>query len=715
MQLEVRLLGDVALLVDGHSLDLGGTRQRSVLAILLLQRDRAISTELLADRLWPDDQPLSAIKTVQVYVSRLRHALGPEASRLTSTSSGYRLTVADDEFDVARFERGLRQAREALASGTTDAARATLEAALAEWSGTALGDLADEQFARLEADRLEELRLQAIEELYEMRIGAGSGREAIAELRRLVADEPGRERLWRLLMFALYADGRQAEALEAYQEARRYLADELGLDPSPELQELERAILTQEAPRPHRAVVMPTVAEPATEPEPVARRTRRTVTVLRADVVRPSDDEADPELLAALDRRALDVVRRAVERHGGTIDRTDQDGMTVVFGLTVAREDDALRAVRAADELRDGAANAVAFRIGVATGEVVAGSPLGPAPAPALTGTPLKEAARLAARATPLTVLLATGTEALIRGVVSTRPQSSGRHDDEPASSAVRLVALTDGDAIVRRTTTPFVGRTAELDGLVAAFERVVADGAPGLVTVLGAPGVGKSRLVAEALARVAERATILRSRCLPYGDGITYWPVRELVLEAADIGSGESRTDALRRLDTVVAGSDALVRDRVAAVIGLSDVPVPAEEIRWAVRRFCEALAAARPLVVLVDDLQWAEPILVELLEHILDLGHGPLLLVTIARPELEEVHPDWLIRATLGLTRLEALNETDAAVLLDQLAPELPPGLLRTGILAAAEGNPLFVEQFVAYMFDEPGHVGRTFHEDA
>ena len=209
-----------------------------------------VATELLADRLWPDDQPLTAIKTIQVYVSRIRHALGPAADRLSSSATGYRLAVADDELDAARFERGLRQAREALAAGSPDAALAGLEETLAEWSGPALGDLAGEQFARREADRLEELRLQAFEELFELRIAAGSGREAIGELRRLAAEQPGRERLWRLLMLALYADGRQGEALEAYQDARRYLADELGLDPGPELVELERAILTQEAPRP---------------------------------------------------------------------------------------------------------------------------------------------------------------------------------------------------------------------------------------------------------------------------------------------------------------------------------------------------------------------------------------------------------------------------------------------------------------------------------
>jgi DNA-binding SARP family transcriptional activator len=722
VKLEFRLLGDIAVLADGRPLELGGTRQRSVLALLVLQRDRSIATELLADRLWPDEQPLTAIKTIQVYVSRLRHALGPDAPRLTSAANGYRLAVADEELDAARFERRLRQAREALAGGSSDAALSTLEEALSCWSGPALGDLAGEQFARREADRLEELRLQAHEELLELRIGAGSGRDAIGELRHLLADQPGRERLWRLLMLALYADGRQAEALEAYRDARRYLADELGLDPGPELQELEHAILTQEAPRPGQTALgatesaMPVNAMTA-ETEPAPRR-RRVVTVLHADVVSASVVDLDPELLEARGRRALEVVRRAVERHGGTIDRADHAGVTAVFGLTVAREDDALRAIRAAVEVTGDAAtadvrNPVAFRVGLVTGEVLAGPKDGDGAT--IAGSLLKVGADLAARAGPHEVLLASETAGLVRGATTTERASLGSERDPTASSAVRLIALTDGEAIVRRTTTPFVGREVELDALVAAFEQVVSEGAPGLVTVIGAPGVGKSRLVAELFARISKRATILRSRCLPYGEGITYWPVRELILTASGIGSSEPPHVSLEKVESVVAGLDGAeqVRDGVATIVGLLDQPVPAEDIRWAVRRFFEALAAERPLVLLVDDLQWAEPVLVELLEHVLDLGRGSILLVTIARPELEEARPEWLTRPNLSLIRLEALSEADAATLLDHLAPDMPQGPLRSRVLGAAEGNPLFVEQFVAYVSDEAGAAGRGLND--
>ena len=252
---------------------------------------------------------------------------------------------------------------------------------------------------------------------------------------------------------------------------------------------------------------------------------------------------------------------------------------------------------------------------------------------------------------------------------------------------------------------------------LLVAFERVASEATPGLVDVIGAPGVGKSRLVAESFARIAERARILRSRCLPYGDGITYWPVRELVLAAAGIAPGEPRGGALAKLDTVVAGRDQgdLVRSRIAAVVGLSDDPVPGEEIPWAARRLFEAL---RPNAR--SSCSWMT-------------SNGPSrrcstcsstswILVGVrsssspsrARSSRRCARTGSLDPSHL-LVRLDSLDESDAATLLDHLAPELPPGPLRSRILATAEGNPLFVEQFVAYASDEvdvdgPGLDHRT-----
>ena len=278
--------------------------------------------------------------------------------------------------------------------------------------------------------------------------------------------------------------------------------------------------------------------------------------------------------------------------------------MTAIFGLTVAREDDALRAVRAADELR-------ARRT---SSSVSASRPAKSWPARTIGPAPLLSGARSgsrpASRARPrVKSCWRRRPNELVRGATSTQPVPRREDDDGTGSSAVRLVALTEGrdrppdDHAVRRPC-----RRTRQPGRRLRADR--SEGTPGLVTVIGAPGVGKSRLVAEAFARIAERATILRSRCLPYGDGITYWPVRELVFAAAGIGPGEPRADASPNSMQSSAGrtgpgSSATGSRRSSG----GRRPVPAEEIRWAVRRFFEALAAERPLVLLVDDLQWAEP----------------------------------------------------------------------------------------------------------
>jgi class 3 adenylate cyclase len=263
------------------------------------------------------------------------------------------------------------------------------------------------------------------------------------------------------------------------------------------------------------------------EAEP--RRTRRIVTVLRANPARsPESLDQDPEITETFERRVMDTVRRAVERHGGTIDRTDYDGVTGVFGLVVAREDDALRAIWAAAELIGDASTGepVTFRVGIATGEVLTGSSDGRGSS--VTGAPIHAASRLAVQAARREVLLALETERLVRDVTSTEKVNPAAGTSS-GSPALRLIAITDGQLNGRDPTTPFVGRIAELEALLLAFGQVSSEGRPGVATVIGPAGIGKSRLVAEFFARISARATILRSRCLPYGDGITFWPVREL------------------------------------------------------------------------------------------------------------------------------------------------------------------------------------------
>ena len=245
---DFRLLGPVEVVRNGHPLRLGGRRQRSLLALLLLEPGRPVSTDRLIDELWPEVPPPGAEGALRVYVSRLRTSLGVD--QLSARPPGYALEVEDDRLDVRRFERLLAEGHRALARGAAGLAAERLGAALALWRGAALADVGDGGVLAQEARRLEELRLVCVEERIEAELSLGRHVAVVPELERLVAEEPLRERLWRQLVMALYRSEREAEALAAYQRARTFLAEELGLQPSEELRALERAVLRHEIARP---------------------------------------------------------------------------------------------------------------------------------------------------------------------------------------------------------------------------------------------------------------------------------------------------------------------------------------------------------------------------------------------------------------------------------------------------------------------------------
>ena len=255
MGLDVRVLGDLGLTRDGVELDLGGRRPRALLALLVVERGRMVGMDAIVDRLWPDDPPDAAVKTIQVYVSRLRAALGDERERIVSAGGGYRFALADDELDAALFGADVAKGRGLLAAGSAETAIGRLDRALERWHGRPFGELADEPFLLPETRRLEDLHAEANELRASALVAAGRPEEAIAPMRRLVADEPARESAWTQLLLALYAAGRQAEALDAFHRVRTYLDGELGIEPGPDLQAAHLAVLQQTA---------PVVARPAT-------------------------------------------------------------------------------------------------------------------------------------------------------------------------------------------------------------------------------------------------------------------------------------------------------------------------------------------------------------------------------------------------------------------------------------------------------------------
>jgi class 3 adenylate cyclase/tetratricopeptide (TPR) repeat protein len=407
-----------------------------------------------------------------------------------------------------------------------------------------------------------------------------------------------------------------------------------------------------------------------------AAASRRTVTVLFCDIVdsTPLGERLDPETWRRVQRGYFDATRRVLERHGGTVEKFIGDAVMAVFGLPTLHEDDALRALRAASELREAVAPLdeelvrdhglrLRLRIGVATGEVMAGDPADGSSF--ATGETVVVAQRIESAARPSEVLVADSTYQLASGAALVEPV-----DPVPAKGmaqpvpAWRLIGVQpDQPAVARRLDTPLVGRREELEQLRAAFDEVVAERRCRLVAVLGPAGIGKSRLAREFLIEVEQQAAIRIGRCPPYGDGITFWPVADILPDE----TFEGTTD----------------------------------DIFLRVRRELEVMARQQPLVVGFDDVHWGEPNFLNLLEYLVGwITNAPVLVLCLARPELLE-------RRTLPHAEsiaLEPLSEDDTEALLDVLGA---PAEARERIAEAAEGNPLFVEQMAAMASDAGGDV--------
>jgi class 3 adenylate cyclase/tetratricopeptide (TPR) repeat protein len=437
---------------------------------------------------------------------------------------------------------------------------------------------------------------------------------------------------------------------------------------------------------------------------------RKTVTVLFADVVSSTalGEQLDPEALRRVMARYFEAARAAVEHHGGTVEKFIGDAVMAVFGIPTLHEDDALRAVRAAAELRSslGALNeqlereagvTLELRIGLNTGEVVAGSGES-----LVTGDAVNVAKRFEEAAGAGQILVGDPTYRLVRDAVEAKPvEPLALKGKDATVAAFRIASVKEGvPERARRLDSPMVGRDRERGLLEQAYERAVGDRACHLFTVLGAAGVGKSRLIEEFLSGITE-ATVARGRCLPYGEGITFWPLLEVVrqLHGENVVAGI----AARLSDDENAE---LIAERVAGAVGLGEDAGSGEETFWAARKLFEAHAHERPLVVVFDDVQWGEPTFLDLVEHVADWSRdAPILAVCMGRPELLDKRPGWgggKFNATSVL--LEPLSDDDSAELIVNLLgrAELAPAV-RTRVAQAAEGNPLFVEEMLAMLIDD------------
>jgi len=407
-----------------------------------------------------------------------------------------------------------------------------------------------------------------------------------------------------------------------------------------------------------------------------AAASRRTVTVLFCDIVdsTPLGERLDPESYRGVQRGYFDAVRAVLERHGGTVEKFIGDAVMAVFGLPTLHEDDALRALRAASEVREAVAPLdeelardhglrLRVRIGVASGEVLAGDPSDGSSF--VTGETVVVAQRIETAARPSEVLVADSTYRLAAGAAIVEPVDPvlAKGKAEPVAAWSLIGVQAGAEAVPRRLDTPLVGRRAELDQLRAAFDEAVAERRCRLVTVLGSAGLGKSRLAREFVREIEEQATDRVGRCPPYGEGITFWPIADILPDETFGGT--------------------------------------TDEIFLRVRKQLEAVAREQPLVLGFEDIHWGEPTFLNLLEYLVGwISDAPVLVLCLARPELHE------IRMLAGAEEivLEPLSDDDAAELLGLLGA---PAEVRRRIAEAAEGNPLFVEQMTAMAADEGGET--------
>jgi DNA-binding SARP family transcriptional activator len=753
------LLGPLEARQRERPLRLGSIKHRMLLAKLLLHPNQVVSTEELIVAVWGEEPPPTVKQSLQNHVAALRKSIeagngaGPPRT-LVTRDPGYLLRVDPERLDLHRFQRLDREGRQALAGGDPARAADLLRQALALWRGPALADVAaSADIAWPELVGVEELQVASTEARIEAELALGRHHELVAELEAMVRLYPLREHLHGQLMLALYRSGRQADALAAYRAARKVLVDELGIEPSVGLQRLEQAILAQDPALdllvPARSGdAEPDDAHPPSDHGAMAAEggsvERKLVSVLFAEVDEPLGDtgERDPEDVSSMLDRHLDRVRAEIESFGGTVEHAIGGITMATFGVPHTREDDPERAVRAALAIRDalaGSPDGVELRIAVTTGEALVTDGV------RVAGDPVATCARLQQAAPSGTVLVSEATGRATERSISYGPASllalAGRGKPMSVWSALEPRNRTGMDGLAAGPV-PLIGRDRELGLLLEAFRRARDGRRPQLVTLLGPPGIGKSRLVAELGRALADDPVTWRQgrsspwdegRSSPTGGGVTYWALAEIVKGEAGILETDSADRLGRRLSGVVAHAmadhpDAIdrVTGHLRGLVGEGDgapvQPGRRDEAFTAWRRFLYGLAGRRPLVLVLEDLHWADDALLDFLQELLDPTgqatldrHGrplrprtppaaPLLVVATARKELLERRPGWDGSGDTALAiELEPLSESDTGHLLETLlaAHRLPTGV-GPALLAAAGGNPLFAEEYVRMVRD-------------
>jgi DNA-binding SARP family transcriptional activator len=725
--MDFRILGPLEALAEGRDVAPAGTKQRALLALLLLHANETLPVERLIDELWGEDPPPTAARTVQAHVSRLRKALraggGKSADALIVTREhGYQLRLDPERLDSHRFERLLAEGRSELAMGDPKRAAAALEQALSLWRGTPLVDLVDEPFVQREAGRLEDLRVVGMEDLGEAKLALGRHGELVGRLEALIGEHPYRERLRAQLMLALYRCERQADALQAYQDARRTLIEELGIEPGERLRELERAVLAQD----------PGLAAPSAPPG-VGDGERDggdlptgVVTFLLTDIEGSSGLwEADADAMAAALELHDELIAQIVNEYGGWLLKAKGEGDAT---LTVFRRaSDAVACAVVLERTLHGAAwrGGLDLRVRVAlhTGEAQerGGDYFGPA---------LNRAARLRSvarggatvmsqataeivhdRLPPETGLVELGRQEL-RGL--SRPenvfelratsQAATPRPAEPAAAAVvgnRRPPLPP--LLWARRAPALVGRRRVLEVLGRSFSDASA-GRCRVVLLTGEPGIGKTSVAAE----LARRAHEAQGALVLYGAAdeeplIAYQPFVEALRDwVTHVSLEELRV----RAEVVGADLARLVPELRQRLPGLPD-PLEADpdteryRLFRAVASLLGELSRSAPVLLVLDDLQWADESSLLLLKHVARSSTETALLVVGACRDpdprsagaLAELIADLRRDRLLERLSLTGLSEEEVAALVSERGGDDAPARLGQLLRHETEGNPFFI----------------------